>query len=181
MGNEQLVAVDPTQLKVGTILRLGNMTIITPNRAQLGYNAGKDKVFIGILLGTETRYNNKDGIVFDEIDIKKAMNRMGWYDGISIDWVECAQFLMGYKSWPGDERDFARVISNMSHWGMPPEMVKELEDTVEWCVDNKQKAWDKVYIKFKQMYRKAFDMQALSDELPPKIESPKKSKKKPKK
>lgn len=166
MGNETLTQVDPTALSKGTILRLGNFTTITPSKTQLGYNAGKDKVFVAVLLGLETRYSNKSGDVPDEIDIEQALNRMGWYNVEKVDWVECAQFLVNYRYWEGDARDFCRVLPNLKDWGITDEQIAELVGLIDWPSDTKEQAWQKVYLCFKKMYREALDLKTLENELP---------------
>jgi len=164
-------------MRAGTLLRLGNFTHITTDKTQLGYNAGKKSVFIALLLGIETRFPNKEGVIPDELDLKATLAKFGFYEG-SVDWVECAQFLLMYKDWPGDERDLCRVLLNLKQHGMSDEQVKILVAKIEWCVDNKEKAWEKVYITFKQMYRAACHIDQSKEALPKPPPTLKKKKKK---
>lgn len=150
MANDEFVMSGGpgTPLRMGQIIRLTNFNDVRPS-IRLGYNAGKNSVFIACLLGLEDRAGKKP------IILKDAMAELGWVPGIAgIDWVECAQFLMTCRDWPGDDRDLCRLLMNLKDHGLPQESIDQLIKMIHWP-EPKEAAWIRVYRTFKTMYRTA--------------------------
>lgn len=166
MANEGLPTQDAKVLKLGAALRLANITHYTPEGGQYGYSAGKNRAYVVILLGAEQRLNDKTTKkIPDEVDLRAAMRVLGWV-AVQVDWVECAQLLMTYRDWPGDARDLTRILLNLEDYGMDHAEVKKLTAEIDWPKASKKEAWEKVYVKFKQMYREAMNLKPVADELP---------------
>ena len=168
MGNEQYSQAggveEAQRLGVGCVIKTSSIKNFIKTSlggwVEFGYSAGKGKLFVLALLGLET----KDGK--NDVDIQKAMNSIGWVN-LTVDWVECSQFLVNYRYWEGDARDLGRVLLNLEDWGMTKEQIEKLGATFDWNKDSKEDAWVKVYREFKRMYREAVPLKpvAINEEI----------------